>query len=65
MLRHDVRAELNVPVRLIYVREDGRTCIGHDRPSSLMSRLPHAKLAAAAQKQDEKLAALVERIRAA
>ena len=66
MLRHDVGAALNVPVRLIiFEGEDGRTHIGYDRPSSLMSRLRSAELAAAAQKLDDKLAAPVERIMAA
>jgi hypothetical protein len=63
MLRHDVGAALNVPVRLlIYEGEDGRTHIGYDRPSSLMSRLRSAELIAAAQKLDNKLTDLVERI---
>ena len=62
MLKYDVQAALDVPVRLIiYQGKDGRTRIGYDRPSSLMSRIGDADLMVAARKLDEKLAALVER----
>ena len=63
ILQHDVGAALNVPVTLIiYEGRDGRTYLGYDRPSSLMSRLGNSELTTAARKLDDKLAALVERV---
>jgi uncharacterized protein (DUF302 family) len=61
MLRHDLRAALHVPVRvLIYEDEDGRCRGAYDLPSSLMAPLGDARVSAAAEVLDAKLAALVE-----
>ena len=66
MLQHDVGAALNIPGRLVlYEGKDGRTRLGHDRPSSLMDRLGNPELSAAARKLDATLAVLAERVTAA
>ncbi|QAY96588.1 hypothetical protein CWB41_13315 [Methylovirgula ligni] len=63
MLRHDIRAGLNVPVRLIiYETKAGEVRLGYDLPSSLMSQLHNAGVTAAAEKLDTKLAALVQHV---
>ncbi len=63
MLKHDIRAGLNVPVRLVvYEAKDGEVRLGYDLPSSLMSRLHHAEVTAAAEKLDAKLAALAAQV---
>jgi uncharacterized protein (DUF302 family) len=63
MLQHDIRAGLNVPVRLlIYEHTDGSTRVAYDLPSSLMSGLENADVTAAATKLDEKLVALAKAI---
>ncbi len=63
MLRHDIRAGLNVPVRLIiYETKAGDVRLGYDLPSSLMSQLHNTEVAAAAEKLDAKLAVLAERV---
>jgi uncharacterized protein (DUF302 family) len=63
MLQHDIRAGLNVPVRLlIYEHTDGSTRVAYDLPSSLMSGLENADVTTAAAKLDEKLVALAEAI---
>ena len=60
MLKHDIAAGLNVPVRLmIYQDSVSRTTrLIYDLPSSLMSGLQNEKVAAAAKKLDAKLIAL-------
>jgi uncharacterized protein (DUF302 family) len=60
MLKHDIAAGLNVPVRLmIYEDAASRTTrLAYDLPSSLMSGLQNEKVAAAAKKLDAKLIAL-------
>ena len=63
MLQHDIRAGLNVPVRLlIYEHSDGSTRVAYDLPSSLMSGLGKADVTAAATKLDAKLIALAKTI---
>ena len=63
MLQHDIRAGLNVPVRLlIYEHSDGTTRVAYDLPSSLMSDLDNADVSAAAAKLDAKLFALAQAI---
>jgi uncharacterized protein (DUF302 family) len=59
MLKHDIAAGLNVPVRLmIYEDAVSRTTrLTYDLPSSLMSGLKNEKVAAAAKKLDAKLIA--------
>jgi uncharacterized protein (DUF302 family) len=62
MLRHDIGAGLNVPLRIM-IYEDPRTGsarFAYDLPSSLMARLGNETLLAAARRLDEKLTALAE-----
>ena len=59
MLKHDVGAGLNVPVRIyIYESDDGGTRVAYDVPSTLMGNLSEAAQAAA-KNLDHKLAALI------
>jgi uncharacterized protein (DUF302 family) len=64
MLRHDIRAGLNVPVRVyIYWDEASKTTrFEYDQPSTLMNGLDNRSLTAAAEKLDAKLAALAEEV---
>jgi uncharacterized protein (DUF302 family) len=63
MLRHDVGAGLNVPVRIfIYQHSDGKTRVAYDLPSTLMSNLPGEDVAEAASKLDAKLVTLAEHV---
>jgi uncharacterized protein (DUF302 family) len=60
MIRHNIKVGLNVPVRIL-IYEDAVTKTGHieyDLPSSLMARLNHEQITAAAKLLDDKLAAL-------
>jgi uncharacterized protein (DUF302 family) len=61
MLKHDIAAGLNVPVRLMIYEEVATrtTRLAYDLPSSLMSGLQNEKVASAAKKLDAKLVALV------
>jgi uncharacterized protein (DUF302 family) len=64
MLRHDIRAGLNVPVR-VYIHRDeasGTTRFEYDQPSTLMSGLDNRDVTAAAEKLDARLAALAEQV---
>jgi Uncharacterized conserved protein len=60
MLKHDIAAGLNVPVRLMIYEEPATrtTRLAYDLPSSLMSGLQNEKVASAAKKLDAKLIAL-------
>jgi uncharacterized protein (DUF302 family) len=60
MLRHEVAAGLNVPVRIMIYEEagSGTTRFVYDLPSSLMSVLGNEHVINAARKLDEKLIAL-------
>ncbi|HEY6401644.1 MAG TPA: DUF302 domain-containing protein [Blastocatellia bacterium] len=59
MLRREVAAGLNVPVRiLIYEEAGGATRFVYDLPSSMMSVLENEQVMNAARKLDEKLIAL-------
>lgn len=60
MLRHDIAAGLNVPIRLVIYEdgESGATRLAYDLPSSLMSVLENDDITAAARKLDAKLLAL-------
>lgn len=62
MLRHDVGAGLNVPVRVaIYWDEKtGSTLFAFDQPSTLMSSLHDAAVTEAAEKLDAKMFSLAE-----
>jgi uncharacterized protein (DUF302 family) len=61
MLKHDIAAGLNVPVRLMIFEDAASrtTRLAYDLPSSLMSGLQNEKVTAAAKKLDAKLIALV------
>lgn len=63
MLRHDIGAGLDVPVR-IFIHEDGdgRTRVSYDLPSSLMSFSDNPELGAPAARLDAKLVSLAEAI---
>jgi uncharacterized protein (DUF302 family) len=59
MMRHDPGVGLNVPIRvLIFQTPSGEVRLGYDLPSSLMSRLHHDDVSAAALKLDAELRAL-------
>jgi uncharacterized protein (DUF302 family) len=60
MLKHEVAAGLNVPVRIMIYEEtgSGTTRFVYDLPSSLMSFLGNEQVMNAARKLDEKLIAL-------
>src|SRR5215471_16913444 len=60
MLKHEVAAGLNVPVRIMIYEEagSGTTRFAYDLPSSLMSVLGNEQVMNAARKLDEKLIAL-------
>lgn len=62
MIRHNLGAALNVPVRAMIVEDaqTRRTRLVYDLPSSLMARLGSEEVDAAALRLDEKLAALAE-----
>ena len=62
MIKHDLGAGLNVPVRLMIYEDasSGTVRLAYDLPSSLMSRLGDEEVAAAARKLDAKLGALAE-----
>jgi uncharacterized protein (DUF302 family) len=65
MLRHDVAAGLNVPVRVMIYEHprSGSVKFAFDQPSSLMS-LGSDQLAEAARKLDDKLVALAQHVTA-
>ena len=61
MMRHDIEAGLDVPVRVaIYEHSDGKARFVFNKPSSLMSGLRNAAVQDAAYKLDAKLMALGE-----
>lgn len=62
MLRHDIRAGLNVPVRLLIYRDEasGTTRLAYDVPSTLMGNIENDPCLDAARGLDAKLAALAE-----
>ena len=62
MIKFDIEAGLNVPVRLLIYEHcaTGTVRLAYDLPSSLMSRLNNAEVAASAKKLDMKLIALAE-----
>jgi uncharacterized protein (DUF302 family) len=64
MLRHDLRAGLNVPVRVYIYRDEasGTTRLEYDQPSTLMSGLDNKDVTAAAEKLDARLAAMAEQV---
>lgn len=63
MLRHDIEAGLDVPVRLaIYEKPNGETRVVYNTPSTLMSSIGNAELKVAAEKLDAKMLELAEKI---
>jgi uncharacterized protein (DUF302 family) len=59
MTRHDIRAGLYAPLRvLIYETEDGTTCLEYDSPSSLFGQFGNESVSATAAMLDTKLEAL-------
>jgi uncharacterized protein (DUF302 family) len=60
MTRHDIRASLYAPLRvLIYENDEGKTCVEYDRPSSLFGQFGNAKVTEVATTLDRKLEQLV------
>jgi uncharacterized protein (DUF302 family) len=60
MTRHDIRASLYAPLRvLVYENDQGRTCVEYDEPSSLFGQFGNAKVTDVATMLDRKLQHLV------
>ena len=60
MTRHDIRAGLYAPLRvLVYEDEGGKTCVEYDRPSSLFGQFGNASVTEVATMLDGKLEQLV------
>jgi uncharacterized protein (DUF302 family) len=60
MTRHDVRASLYAPLRvLLYENDEGKTCVEYDRPSSLFGQFGDDRITPTAVMLDRKLEALV------
>ncbi|MGA2259270.1 MAG: DUF302 domain-containing protein [Thermoguttaceae bacterium] len=60
MTRHDIRASLYAPLRvLLYQNDEGKTCVEYDKPSSLFGQFDQAEITATAAMLDSKLDALV------
>jgi uncharacterized protein (DUF302 family) len=60
MTRHDIRASLYAPLRvLIYEDDEGKTCVEYDRPSSLFGQFGNDRISPTAAMLDNKLEALV------
>ena len=60
MTRHDIRAGLYAPLRvLVYEDEGGKTCVEYDRPSSLFGQFGNASVTEVATMLDRKLEQLV------
>src|SRR5258708_37169470 len=64
MLRHNIAAGLNVPLRLAIYRDEasGTTRLTYDQPSGLLSGIGNPILMEAAEVLDVKLAALAEQV---
>ena len=60
MTQHDIRASLYAPLRvLLYENDEGKTCVEHDRPSSLFGQFGDERISPTAAMLDRKLEALV------
>jgi uncharacterized protein (DUF302 family) len=60
MTRHDIRAALYAPLRvLLYEHEEGKTCVEYDRPSSLFGQFGNAQVTDVARTLDRNLEQLV------
>jgi uncharacterized protein (DUF302 family) len=62
MTRHDLRAALYAPLRVLaYESADGRTLIEYDQPSSLFGQFGNAEVTAVGVSLDQKLEAVIRR----
>jgi uncharacterized protein (DUF302 family) len=64
MIRHNIEAGLNVPLRLAIYKDvqSGETRLVYDAPSTLMSGLENVSLKEAAERLDSKLLKLAEQV---
>ena len=63
MTRHDIRAALYAPLRvLVYEGGDGSTQIEYDQPSSLFGQFGNPKVTSVAQSLDQKVANLISKV---
>jgi uncharacterized protein (DUF302 family) len=63
MTRHDIRAGLYAPLRLlVYEADDQSTHIEFDQPSSLFGQFNNPEVTAVAQSLDTKLASLIKQV---
>jgi uncharacterized protein (DUF302 family) len=64
MIRHNIEAGLNVPLRLAIYNDvqSGETRLVYDAPSTLMSGLENVSLKEAAERLDSKLLKLAEQV---
>jgi uncharacterized protein (DUF302 family) len=59
MTQHDIRASLYAPLRvLIYVNEEGKTCVEYDKSASLFGQFGNSQITPTAAMLDKKLEAL-------
>jgi uncharacterized protein (DUF302 family) len=64
MTRHDIRAGLYAPLRLlVYEAEDRSTHIEYDQPSSLFGQFDNPEVTAVALLLDAKLASLINKVK--
>jgi uncharacterized protein (DUF302 family) len=64
MTRHDIRAGLYAPLRLlVYEAEDRSTHIEYDQPSSLFGQFDNPEITAVALLLDAKLASLINKVK--
>ena len=60
MTRHDIRASLYAPLRvLLYEDDQGKTCLEYDKPSSLFGQFQDDRISPTAAMLDKKLEALI------
>ena len=63
MTRHDIRAALYAPLRLLVYEVDNRTTkIEYDQPSSLFGQFDNLEVTAVARSLDIKLANLINKV---
>jgi uncharacterized protein (DUF302 family) len=63
MTRHDIRAGLYAPLRLlVYEADDRSTRIEYDQPSSLFGQFENPEVTAVARSLDAKLASLINKV---
>ena len=60
MTRHDIRASLYAPLRvLVYENDQWKTCVEYDRPSSLFGQFGNDRIKPTAVMLDKKMESLV------